>query len=48
MPWFKRNKENIQTDAPKKDLPDGMWVKGLITFTKSTKNTIKHERGVSK
>ncbi|HEY5125143.1 MAG TPA: acetyl-CoA carboxylase, carboxyltransferase subunit beta [Ignavibacteria bacterium] len=27
MPWFKRNKENIQTDSPKKDLPDGMWVK---------------------
>ena len=27
MPWFKRNKENIQTDSKKKDLPDGMWVK---------------------
>ncbi len=27
MPWFKRNKENIQTDSPKKDVPDGMWVK---------------------
>ena len=27
MPWFKRNKENIQTDSPKKDLPDGMLVK---------------------
>jgi acetyl-CoA carboxylase carboxyl transferase subunit beta len=27
MPWFKRNKENISTESPKKDLPDGMWVK---------------------
>jgi acetyl-CoA carboxylase carboxyl transferase subunit beta len=27
MAWFKRSKENITTDTPKKDLPDGMWVK---------------------
>jgi acetyl-CoA carboxylase, carboxyl transferase, beta subunit len=27
MAWFKRSKENILTDAPKKDVPDGMWVK---------------------
>jgi len=27
MAWFKREKENITTDAPKKDVPDGMWVK---------------------
>ena len=27
MSWFKRSKENISTDAPKKDVPDGMWVK---------------------
>jgi len=27
MAWFKRSKENITTDTPKQDLPDGMWVK---------------------
>ena len=27
MAWFKRNKVNIQTDAPKQDVPDGMWIK---------------------
>ncbi len=27
MAWFKREKENITTDKPKQDLPDGMWVK---------------------
>ena len=27
MAWFKRSKENISTGSPKKDLPDGMWVK---------------------
>ncbi len=27
MAWFKRSQENIQTDTPKLDLPDGMWVK---------------------
>jgi len=27
MAWFKRNKENIQTDSPKQDVPDGMWIK---------------------
>lgn len=27
MAWFKRSTENIQSGTPKKDLPDGMWVK---------------------
>ncbi len=27
MAWFKRSKENIQTDGQKKDMPDGMWTK---------------------
>lgn len=27
MAWFKRSKENISTEKPKQDLPDGMWVK---------------------
>jgi acetyl-CoA carboxylase carboxyl transferase subunit beta len=27
MPWFKRENKNIVTFAPKKDLPDGMWIK---------------------
>ena len=27
MAWFKRQEENIQTDTPKTDIPDGMWVK---------------------
>jgi acetyl-CoA carboxylase carboxyl transferase subunit beta len=27
MAWFKRSKENISTDTPKKDVPDGMWIK---------------------
>ncbi len=27
MAWFKRSKENITTDKPKQDVPDGMWVK---------------------
>lgn len=27
MAWFKRSKENILTDAPKKDVPDGLWIK---------------------
>lgn len=27
MAWFKRSEENIQTDVPKTDIPDGMWVK---------------------
>lgn len=27
MAWFKRSKENITTDTPKQDLPDGMWIK---------------------
>jgi acetyl-CoA carboxylase carboxyl transferase subunit beta len=27
MAWFKRSKENIQTDSPKKDVPDGLWIK---------------------
>lgn len=27
MAWFKRSKENITTDPPKKDIPDGSWVK---------------------
>ena len=27
MAWFKRSKENITTDTPKKDISDGTWVK---------------------
>jgi acetyl-CoA carboxylase carboxyl transferase subunit beta len=27
MPWFKRTKENINSDSQKKDLPDGLWEK---------------------
>jgi len=27
MAWFKRSQENIKTDKPKQDVPDGMWVK---------------------
>ncbi len=27
MAWFKRSKENISTDQPKKDVPGGQWVK---------------------
>lgn len=27
MAWFKRQEENIQTNTPKTDIPDGMWVK---------------------
>jgi len=27
MAWIKRSKENITTEVPKQDLPDGMWVK---------------------
>ncbi|MCX6159859.1 MAG: acetyl-CoA carboxylase, carboxyltransferase subunit beta [Ignavibacteriae bacterium] len=27
MAWFKRSKDNITTDKPKQDLPDGMWIK---------------------
>jgi acetyl-CoA carboxylase carboxyl transferase subunit beta len=27
MPWFKRSKENILTDTPKKDITDGTWIK---------------------
>jgi acetyl-CoA carboxylase carboxyl transferase subunit beta len=27
MSWFKRSKENISTNVPKKDIPDGMWTK---------------------
>ncbi len=27
MAWFKRVKENIATETPKKDVPDGMWTK---------------------
>lgn len=27
MAWFKRSSENIKTDKPKQDVPDGMWVK---------------------
>ena len=27
MAWFKRSKENISTDSPKKDVPGGQWVK---------------------
>jgi acetyl-CoA carboxylase carboxyl transferase subunit beta len=27
MAWFKRSKQNISTNVPKKDIPDGMWTK---------------------
>ena len=27
MAWFKRSKEHITTDTPKKDISDGTWVK---------------------
>ena len=27
MAWFRRSKENIQTDGQKKDMPDGLWTK---------------------
>ncbi len=27
MAWFKRSRQNISTDAQKRDMPDGMWVK---------------------
>jgi acetyl-CoA carboxylase carboxyl transferase subunit beta len=27
MAWFRRSKENIQSQSQKKDMPDGMWVK---------------------
>ncbi|MDD8017495.1 MAG: acetyl-CoA carboxylase carboxyl transferase subunit beta, partial [Bacteroidota bacterium] len=27
MAWFRRSKENIASDAQKKDMPEGMWVK---------------------
>lgn len=27
MPWFKRSKENITSEGPKKDIPDGQWTK---------------------
>lgn len=27
MSWFRRSKENIASDAQKKDMPEGMWVK---------------------
>ena len=27
MAWFKRSKENISTNEPKKDLSDGNWFK---------------------
>lgn len=27
MAWFKRSKENISTSEPKKDIPDGNWLK---------------------
>ena len=27
MPWFRRSKENITSEGPKKDIPDGQWVK---------------------
>jgi acetyl-CoA carboxylase carboxyl transferase subunit beta len=25
MPWFRRSKENISSEGPKKDIPDGQW-----------------------
>jgi acetyl-CoA carboxylase carboxyl transferase subunit beta len=27
MAWFKRSKENIQTEGQKKEMPDGLWTK---------------------
>jgi acetyl-CoA carboxylase carboxyl transferase subunit beta len=27
MPWFRRSKENITSEGPKKDMPDGQWTK---------------------
>jgi len=27
MPWFRRSKENISSENPKKDIPDGQWMK---------------------
>ncbi|MBF8297308.1 MAG: accD [Bacteroidetes bacterium] len=27
MPWFRRSKENISSEGPKKDIPDGQWTK---------------------
>ena len=27
MPWFRRSKENITSEGPKKDIPDGQWKK---------------------
>lgn len=27
MTWFRRSKENIQTEGQKKDMPDGLWTK---------------------
>jgi acetyl-CoA carboxylase carboxyl transferase subunit beta len=27
MPWFRRSKENITSEGPKKDIPDGQWTK---------------------
>jgi acetyl-CoA carboxylase carboxyl transferase subunit beta len=27
MPWFRRSKENIMSEGPKKDIPDGQWTK---------------------
>jgi acetyl-CoA carboxylase carboxyl transferase subunit beta len=27
MPWFRRSKENITSEGPKKDIPDGQWMK---------------------
>jgi acetyl-CoA carboxylase carboxyl transferase subunit beta len=27
MAWFRRSKQNISSDGPKKDIPDGMWTK---------------------
>jgi acetyl-CoA carboxylase carboxyl transferase subunit beta len=27
MPWFRRSKESISSEGPKKDMPDGQWTK---------------------
>lgn len=27
MPWFRRSKENISSEGPRKDIPDGQWTK---------------------
>ena len=27
MAWFRRSKENISSEGPKKDIPDGQWTK---------------------